>query len=415
MLLLSIATTYLKTRKRQSLVSVLGVAMGVGFFIGISAMMDGMQSYFIDKIIDVSPHVVMKDEYRTPPWQPASKRFGDAVVELRGLKPKEELRGIRGSDRVVDRLKTIPGAAVAPVLEGQAFIRYGGRDVSTNIIGITPELERNVSNLEKDLMVGSINNLLTHSNGIILGEVLANKIGARMNSKVSAISPAGVVMHMKVVGIFSTGITAIDTFNSYALLKKVQVLQDRENVVNQIRLRLEDVNAANDLAVRLESAYGYRTEGWEEMNQNVFTIFVIQNGIMYATVGAILIVAGFGIFNIISTVVHEKEKDIAILKSIGFLETDIQKIFLLQGILVGLAGMVTGWILGALLVEGLDAIPFRLEGEAFMRMDGFILTRSIWQYVISGIFAICSSALAAYMPARKASILRPVDIIRGAI
>ena len=284
-LTLPISLAYLKNRKRQSLVSLLGVALGVGFFIAIHSMMNGMQTYFIQKIIDVSPHIIMKDEYRTAPWQPADRLFKDGVVELRGLKPKEELRGIRSAERIIRKLRKIEGAAVAPVLEGQAFIRYGGRDISTSIIGIQPELEKDVSNLENDMLVGSINNLLTHTNGIILGEVLANKLGTKFSDNISVISPAGIIMNMKVVGIFSTGITAIDTFNSYALLKKVQILQDREDVINQIRLRLEDVNAAQSIAAGLENSYGYRTEGWEEMNKNVFTIFIVQNGVMYATVG----------------------------------------------------------------------------------------------------------------------------------
>ena len=128
-----------------------------------------------------------------------------------------------------------------------------------------------------------------------------------------------------------------------------------------------------------------------------------------------MIVAGFGIFNVISTVVNEKQKDIAILKSMGFPATDIQKIFLLQGVIVGLIGTVIGWMLGALLTEGLGIIPFKLEGEAFMRLEGFILYKSVWQYVFSGAFAVFASAMSAYMPARKASLVNPVDIIRGAV
>lgn len=414
-LFLSLSLAYLQNRKRQTMVSVLGVMLGVGFFIGIYAMMQGMQSYFIKKIIDVSPHVIMKDEHRAPPIQPLQRLFQHSVIGLSGLKPKEELRGIRSAERIMNTLQKKEGVNVAPVLEGQAFIRYGGKDVGTNIIGIEPELEKKVSHLENDLIEGSMKALLTHSDGIILGEALANKLGARIRSKVSVISPAGLVLTMKVVGIFSTGITQLDTFNSYALLKKVQVLQDRENVINQLRIRLENIERANSLARQWESIYGYRTEGWEEMNQNVFTIFVIQNGIMYATVLAILIVAGFGIFNIISTIVNEKREDIAILKAIGFSEIDIQRIFLCQGLIVGIIGTLLGWVLGATLIEFLGTIRFRLEGEAFMRLDGFILYRSVWQYAISGVLAVAASSFSAYFPARRAARVNPVDIIRGSV
>jgi lipoprotein-releasing system permease protein len=108
------------------------------------------------------------------------------------------------------------------------------------------------------------------------------------------LSTAGVILKMKVVGLFETGIVSLDNFQAYALLKKVQVLQDRPNVINRIRLRLERVAEAEALARRVEARFGYRTESWQEANRNVLGIFVIQNGIMYSTTGAILVVAAFG-------------------------------------------------------------------------------------------------------------------------
>jgi lipoprotein-releasing system permease protein len=378
-------------------------------------MMQGFQSYFVQKIIDVSPHIIMKDEFRHPPLQPIQNIYADNnVVELRGLKPKEELRGIRSAERIVAALEKEPGMAVAPILEGQAFLRYGGKDISTTIIGIQPEKERKVSNLEHDLIEGSLNNLLTTSNGLIIGEGLSRKLGLKMGDKVTLISPAGVILLVKIVGIFSTGITALDNFQSYALLKKVQVLQKRENIVNQIRMRLEDVDSAQERAMLMEQRFGYRTEGWQETNSNVFGIFVIQNGIMYSTVGAILIVAGFGIFNIISTSVNEKHRDIAILKSMGFGAADIQHIFLVQGIIVGMIGTLLGWVLGFSLVELLGTIKFTIEDESFVRLEGFFLYRTPWHYLGGGVMAIISASIAAFLPARKAAILNPVDIIRGA-
>lgn len=414
-LIFSIATAYLSQRVRQSIISVLGVAMGVGFFIGISALMQGLQSYFIQKVVDVSPHIIMKDEFRAPPLQPISKLYPNAhLIELRGLKPKEELRGIRSAERIIKALSKEDGITVAPILEGQAFLRYGSKDISTNIIGIVPEEEREVSNLDRDLVSGSLNNLLTNSNGLIVGEGLARKLGLRMNAKITVISPAGVILRMKIVGIFNTGITALDNVQSYALLKKVQILQERENIVNQIRMRLDDVDSAQQRAMLMEQRFGYRTEGWQETNSNVFSIFVIQNGIMYSTVGAILIVAGFGIFNIISTSVNEKHKDIAILKSIGFGALDIQRIFVVQGVIVGIIGTFMGWMLGYMLVEILATIRFTIEDESFIRLEGFFLYRSIWQYASGGVMAIISATFASYLPARKAAILNPVDIIRWA-
>ena len=120
----------------------------------------------------------------------------------------------------------------------------------------------------------------------------------------------------------------------------------------------------------------------------------------------------FGIFNIISTVVHEKTRDIGILKSIGFEERDIRRIFLIEGLLVGLVGTLLGWALGYGLTRLLGAI--RIHNEGFITAEGFILHYTIIHYLIAGSFALLSATFAAWLPARKAAHLNPVDIIRGA-
>ncbi|MFN9001633.1 MAG: ABC transporter permease, partial [Holosporales bacterium] len=214
---------------------------------------------------------------------------------------------------------------------------------------------------------------------------------------------------------FQTGITSLDQFEGYVLLKKNQILQKRANVINQIKIRLNDVQKSASFAAELERRFSYRTEGWEESNQNVFSIFVVQNGVMYSTIFAIVIVAAFGIFNIISTVVNEKVRDIAILKSMGFATHDIQKIFLYQGLIVGFIGALLGWLLGWILVEILAALPLKIEGDqTFVQTNGFILYRTPWAYVAAAFGALLMSSIAAVMPARKAAQVNPVDIIRGA-
>lgn len=411
-LALRIALQHLRHRQRQTLVSLLGVALGVTFFIAISSMMQGFQRDFVARIIDIQPHIIVKDEFRQPPRQPVERAYPDATLDIRGLKPRDEVRGLRGARNMLAVLEGEPGVHVAPTLSGNILLRFGSKDVSANVTGIDPQRQRKVTHLEKDLISGaSLDALYTTANGIIIGEGVASRAGIRMDDLISVVSPVGVVMKMKVVGIFSSGLTLMDNFDTYVLLKKAQILQNRPNVINRINVRLDDVERAGDVAARVERQFGYRAEPWQEQSRNVLGIFVIQNAIMYSTVGAILIVACFGIFNVISTVVFEKTRDIGILKSMGFRDAHIRRIFVIEGLIVGVLGMVIGWGLGYGLVEFMGTLDFKMEG--FVKAQGFILYRSPMHYLISGTMAVVSATLAAWIPARRASRLNPVDIVRG--
>ncbi|MEK0083427.1 ABC transporter permease [Benzoatithermus flavus] len=413
-LFLDIALGHLRRRKRQTVVSILGVALGVGFFVGINALMRGFQQYFITQIIDVAPHIVIRDEFRTPSPQPAFLAFPRAAVTVSGVKPKDEPRGIRNARAKLAELEALPGVAAAPTLQGQVILRYGTRDVPVSLYGIEPERERRVTNIERDLAAGRLEDLRSTANALIVGVGVAEKLGGALGDTISVVSPRGVTLSMKIVGLIRTGISSIDNGQAYALLKTVQVLQNRSNVVNQIRIRLDDVAQAEPLARRIEARMRYRTESWEETNRNVLSLFVIQNSIMYSVVGAILLVAAFGIYNIISTVVYEKTRDIAILKSLGFGERDIQAIFLAEGVIVGLLGGLVGALVGQGLIELLAQVRFANSGPVIGGRNGFILARETWPYVAGAAFALLASVMAALIPARRAARLNPVDIIRGA-
>lgn len=407
-----IALTHLRGRLRQTTVAVAGVATGVGFSIGMAALMEGSQRDFIETLVDATPHIVIKDEYRHAPLQPVEQRYGNGAVALRGLRPKDELRGIRNAKARVAELVRINGLKVAPILRGQVVMRFGGKDVAASLVGIDPERERFVSNLEEDLVAGTLGALNRSANGVILGTGLAERLGTGVSDTVVATSPAGTLLRMKVVGLFRSGVVALDNSESFALLKKVQVLQNRPNVVNQIRVRLNDATAARRIARRIEARIGYRTESWEEANEGLIEVLVIRNTIMYTVVGAILLVASFGIFNIVSTITHEKSRDIAILKSLGFRAGDIQRLFLIESLLLASIGSGLGWALGYGLTRLMGSIEIEVKG--LTELTSLPIYDSPLHYAIAASFALVAAGIAGYLPARKAAALDPVDIIRGA-
>jgi len=196
------------------------------------------------------------------------------------------------------------------------------------------------------------------------------------------------------------------------LLKDAQVLLEKPFIANRIRVRIADPDRAEDFASGMESRWGYRSESWQEVNRDFLGLFIIRNVITYSIVGAIMVVASFGIFNIISTIVMEKRRDIAILMSMGFRAFDIQAIFLVQGLVVGLIGMLLGWCIALALLQMLASVEITIPGMA--EKQHIMLDRGFLQFVLGGFFSVLSAVGAAWYPARKAAQVRPVDIIRGA-
>lgn len=410
-LLLDIAYTHVAGRLRQTVVSIVGVALGVGFSIAMAALMQGSQEDFVTQLIDALPHVSVSDETRAPARQPALDRFD--VVDLIGLRPEDDRRGIRNPAEVVAILRTIVPGRLAPALTGQAVVRYGGGDVGLTLNGIDPAAEKQVSKIVEDMRQGSLDALAADPNGIVLGDGVARKLGAGLGDQVAVTSSRGLLKRFKIVGLFHTGVTAQDDASGYVALKAAQILFERPNAINQIRIRLDDVDAARAVAARVEREIGYKAVSWEEANEGLLEAFKIRNTIMFTVVGAILLVAGFGIYNIVSTIVHEKARDIAILKSLGFAEGDMRTIFLLEGLMIGVIGSAAGWALGFGLTELLGSIKFEFRAGV-TEVTHLPVARDLRHYLIASGFALLSAGVAGCLPARKAAKVKPVDIIRGA-
>lgn len=407
---LRIAATHVRNRLRQTVVSTLGVALGVGFSIAMAALMEGSQRDFMATLIDAIPHVEIKDDKRTPTAQPASSVY-DAVA-FRGLRPLEDLRGIRNPTEALASLRDWVDGDIAQRLTGQAVLRYSGQDIGMTLIGVRPKQELLVSNIGEDIREGAFEDLGTTSNGLVLGDKAAERLGADLGDTVTLTSANGVAKRFKIVGLFHTGITTSDESLAYAPLKAVQILLEKPDIINAITIRLRNIDEAVAVAARAERQLGYKSISWEEANEGLMEAFFVRNVIMFTAVGGILLVAGFGIYNIISTIVHEKARDIAILKSLGFPEPDIQQIFVLEGLVIGVLGALVGSALGFGLSSYLATIKFEVTTD--IEMTRLPIYFSHVHYMIASGLALLSAGIAGLVPARKAAALNPVDIIRGA-
>jgi lipoprotein-releasing system permease protein len=390
-------------------VAVAGVATGVGFSIMMAALMEGSQADFMRQLIDALPHITVSDERRQATLQPAETAFDAA--EIHGLTPQARRPGIKNPMAIMASLEGWVPGAVAPSTKTQGIIRYAARDVGASIAGIDPHREPKVSTLAKQMREGSLASLYRATNAIILGDRLAKKIGARVGSNLTVQGPKGTRVGAQVVGVFRSGITAIDESTAYVLVKTAQVLAQQAGLVNELRVRVDDAMAALGVARRIEREIGYKAVSWQEANEDLMSAFIVRNIIMYTIVGAILLVASFGTYNIISTITTEKTRDIAIMKSLGLRESLVRRIFVIEALAIGLMGATAGWVLGYGLTVALGGIEIRNPMVDTTRLP---LTYSILHYALATAVALTASLVAGYFPARKASRLHPVDIIRGA-
>jgi lipoprotein-releasing system permease protein len=411
-LLTGIAFRHLLARRRQTLVSLLGIVLGTAFFLGISAMMQGSETDFIHRLIDNSPHITIQDEFRNPQPQPVAELFPNAVIQMHRVKPETETRGIRHYEQALQYLRAIPGVEASPMLQGQGLVSFAGKDEALSLNGMIPKDIDTVSTIGSYMVDGAIRDLESNPDGIIIGSELARILSLEKGESITVSAATGQVHPFKIVGIFHTGRAAFDQSQVFLTLKRVQSLLNRQNRANQIIVKLEDPYAARDLASRIEAHLKYKAVSWQEASEDIMSTLALRNIIMYSVVSAVLLVAAFGIYNVISTVVMEKQRDIAILKSMGFHAGDIRTIFLTEGVLLGALGSALGLPLGAAIMYGLGQLTFKFPGST--QINHLPIDWGWRQFAIAGAFALIAAIGAALMPSRKAAKVKPVDILRGA-
>ena len=301
----------------------------------------------------------------------------------------------------------LPGG-IAPSAKVQAIIRYANHDVSTTVTGIDPRRESKVSELPKQMRGATLTALYRATNAIVIGDRLLEKIGARIGANITLQTSQGARISAQVVGFFHTGVRQQDESTAYVLTKTGQILARQTGLINELRIRLRDPLSSREIAARIENDTGYKSVSWQEAYEDLLSTFIIRNIIMYAVVGAILLVASFGTCNIISTITHEKARDIAIMKSLGLSEYTVRMIFVVEAVIIGLTGALVGFALGYLLCIALGSIKIT---NPFLDSDRLPLAYTYVHYLMAGMVALVSSVVAGYQPARKAARLHPVEII----
>lgn len=409
-LLLSIAWTHVTTRVRQTLVGMFGVAMGVGFTIMMAGLMQGSQIDFLRQLVDTMPHVTVDDERRSIPSQPADQEY--AAVAMSNVANVNQRPGIKYPDTIMTSLRSWLPGDVAPSVKTTAIIDHGGGRVGVTLTGIDPRLEAHVSKLASQMLEGQLTDLSRAANGIIIGEALAEKLAVKNGNTVLLGSGEETPISATVVGIFRSGLKRVDEGQIYSLIGLAQTIMGQSGIINQLRIRLDDPLIAQKVATRVEAQVGYKSVSWQEANSDLLSAFATRDFIVLTVMGAMLLSSSFATYNIISTITHEKRHDIAIMKSLGMREYSVRRIFILESMMMGSVGILFGWLLGYLLCYAWSLITI------FNPLTGATVPLQIYyspmHYIASGVVAILCCSVAAFFPARKATRVHPVEIIRGA-
>lgn len=413
--LLEIAKTHLLTKMRSTVTASLGVTFGIGAYITLVSFMTGLNKMLDDLILNQTPHIHIYNEIEPSKKQPVSlyKEFEMAFNVIHSVKPHQTQKKIHNALPIINYLGNQPNVkGVTPRLQAQIFYLSGSIELGGNLVGINIDQEVNLSNISDYIVQGTYIDLLNNDSGILLGAGLAKKMSLAIGDRVQISTVNGNIFPLKIVGIYQSGIADIDNIQSFANLNTVQrILGETENYITDINVKLLDISDATLMAQKLQKQFNIKAIDINQVNAQFETGSDIRNLITYAVSVTLLIVSGFGIYNILNMLIYEKMKDIAILKATGFSGYDVQIIFMSQAMIIGIIGGIMGLIIGYLLSGYIDQIPF--ETEALPTITTFPVNYNPWYYLIGISFALLSTFIAGYFPSLRAKRIDPVTIIRG--
>ncbi|MBS1595205.1 MAG: ABC transporter permease [Bacteroidetes bacterium] len=413
---LEIARTHLLAKKRQTLVAMMGVTFGIGMYLLMISFMNGFNEYLEDTLLSSTPDIHIYNDIKTDYSHSILDQVSDTSRMLNIVhhpKPKDITPNIHNPKQIVSDIKTFDNIlAVSPQLSSQVFYNNGPVQIPGTLNGVNIMEEAKLTNLQDKMKTGAIEDLMKVDNGILLGHGLATKLNASVGDLVTLASPQGTSMSFRVVGTFQFGIGSLDNIRSYVSLKNVQQLLGKDNqYVTDINIKMKDYTKAKQLAAVFARKYGYKSEDWQVANASAMVSITIRNMMTIVISFTLLVVAGFGIYNIMNMTIQNKLKDIAILKAEGFAGSDIIQIFLFQSLTIGLFGALLGLILGYAMSYGVYNLPF--PKNEFMSITHFPVTFHVRHYVFGVVFGMLTTLIAGLMPSLKAGKIDPVAILRG--
>ncbi|MFN7911098.1 MAG: ABC transporter permease [Bacteroidota bacterium] len=412
-LIFKLSKALLLARVKQTSVAAIGVTFSIMMFIALLSFMTGLNDLLDGLVINRTPHVRLFNELKPALTQPVDKLKLKSYHFIHSVKPKAsktELYNVASISTELSRDPRVLG--ISPRITTPIFYNIGNTNLSGVINGLDVVKESELFSFSDYVVEGKELDLKNVPNSIILGKGVAEKMLVTVGDVISITTPNGEQFSLKVVGFFQSGLLDLDKVQSYASVSTTQKLIGASNdYITDLQVKLKNILLAPALAKEYAKRFELDAIDIQTANSQFETGSSVRTIISYAVGITLLIVAGFGIYNILNMMIYEKMDSIAIMKATGFSGRDVRYVFITIALSIGLVGGLLGLLFGYGLSALIDQIPFNTM--ALPTIKTYPINYSFKFYLIGAIFSVITTYLAGYFPSRKASRIDPVVIIRG--
>lgn len=400
-----IAKTYIVSNKKLTAVAVLGVLLGMSIYIFMNSMMVGFDKSSTTSVFKSTAHIRV---YKDDEISKALIRQNNSTSLIINPKVVPINNTIINPNLVIETiLKQKEVVVVTPQVNSNVFYNNGKSQISGLAVGVKPDEANLMYNIKSFMVEGNFDLLKSNPNGIVIGSGISEKMNLRLNDNLNLTSSKGVNRTFKVIGIFKTNNSVTDKTKSYINISaSQQLLKEGTSYITDINVNITDPENAEVVAAKLSEITGYKAEGWKQANETLMASNKMRKIIITFVSLTILLVAGFGIYNILNMTVSQKINDIAILKAIGFKGKDVIRIFVTQAVTIGFLGVIGGVLMASILITilknvyiGGDIGYFPIDYEPKKYLQGIVI-------------GLVITFFAGFIPAKKAANVDPVEILR---
>ncbi len=407
---LRIAFRFLTAKKRAMAMSLSCIILGVGLFVVTQATTSGFEQFFIKTILGTDGAIRIQDEIQDTIRSMAAGGYG-SQFEIRQKEGRKFIEGIQEPKLLTDALQRFPNvSAVSTVLTGPVNIRSSFGSDSVRVYGINVDDHTRVSDLERQIIAGNAAEFGATASGALIGSEMSRRLQLAMGDSF-ILEALGEQRRFRVVAIYETGVADIDRVRIYLNMSEARSLLKKPTGASFLQVNLLDKDRAPADAAHMEEVLHHAARPWQDREKTWLEVFRALRLSTAITVSVFTLIAGLAMFNTLAMIVLEKTKEIAILRSMGYTRKDISEIFLWQAVIVLAIGTALGCALGAAITFGVSHYPIRIRG--IFATDTFIVAWSVWHYVSGVLTAVVMVMVASLVPARRAALLEPGDVIRG--